>query len=184
LPACNRAAPPSPNASRATALTAVDRPRPNAAALLDSGSASRTSMSLTTELLGDCFVVCWDEPTTTDLNTLRREFSAARARHASPLIIVSVHNAARPLPEPETRTALVRGLPDLLSPNESLHLVLLGEGVLASLKRTVMRSMTVLMRRSNITMHSSLGALIDALRARGVSEPVRRSVEELIRAKS
>jgi hypothetical protein len=125
-------------------------------------------------------VVHWSRPSAEDVAALRREVATIRSAGTTPLDFVSVHSADAALPEPRVRAALIRSIPELLAANETLHIVLVGQGVQATLKRTVLRTMMTLMRRGDMVIYDSCAALLAALRARHVPAAIARALEQAI----
>jgi hypothetical protein len=106
--------------------------------------------------LEEALVIRWlATPTRETAVALRAELESALRAAKSPLALWIVIDADRSdLPSPDARAALQRNARELFDLARSVELVLLGEGLRASLMRTFLRTMTLVTRtRDRVHVH-------------------------------
>ncbi len=111
------------------------------------------------------FAVRWvGSPTAEVVSRMTKDVGAARAAAGAPLYGVWLISAEDPIAPTDIRDAIVRRWPEIMTSCATLHIVLVGPSVKASLFRSVLRTMIVVARVKNVTIVESIDEVLHPLR--------------------
>jgi hypothetical protein len=125
-------------------------------------------VSYRTQLIDNLFFVRWQKPVLEDIDTLIVESIAARGKTQLPLVTISMIPEDSAAPDAQFRKRVVEKWDQMVPRGELVHAIIEGDGLKATLHRTILRAMRMLLpKRRNVGgIHSSLEQCLRSMRVR------------------